>query len=190
MDNGKMNEPRPSNSDVRDLVKKAKKNDSHAFALLYEMVYEDLYKMALYTLCSKEDAEDAVSETVLEAYVGIKKLRDETAFRGWIFKILSNKCKKQIAEYMKNRANVESEPVEEFNDIQSEGASTEDVVVNQQLLEKAFEAISAEDRLIVTMVVYGGYDSKEIANELKINRNTVRSRYKRALEKMQKFITG
>nr|MCR5623677.1 RNA polymerase sigma factor [Lachnospiraceae bacterium] len=100
--------------EVCALVQRAKQADTHAFALLYEMVYEDLYRMALYTLGNHEDAEDMVSETVLDAYVGIKALKDETAFRGWIFKILSNKCKKKIAEYMKTRENISMVPLDDM----------------------------------------------------------------------------
>ena len=66
----------------------------------------------------------------------------------------------------------------------------EDEVLNSELIKKAFAAISYEERLIVTMVVYGGYDSKEIAKQLKINRNTVRSKYSRALGKMHEALKG
>ena len=75
-----------------ELVSRAKQQDSHAFAELYEMVYQDLYRMALYTLGNPQDAENVVSDTVLDAYCNIGKLREAAAFKGWIFKILSNKC--------------------------------------------------------------------------------------------------
>ncbi len=171
------------------LVNLAKKKDAHAFSLLYEMVYEDLYKMAYYTLKNAHDAEDVVSDTVLDAYAGIEKLKDETAFRGWIFKILSNKCKKKIREYVSDRKNLYADYGEaqlQMEERLFESRNHTEDVVEQDEVEYAFSVLNEEERLIVTMAVYGGYDSGEIAGILHKNRNTVRSKYKRSLEKMQK----
>ena len=84
----------------RELVRQAKKGKREAFAKLYETVYEDMYRFALYVLKDREDAEDAVAETVADAFESIGKLRKEEAFRAWIFQILSNKCKRKLKEYI------------------------------------------------------------------------------------------
>ena len=64
-------------------VKLARGGDSAAFARLYSLVYKDLYHIALYSLRSSHDACDVVSDTVLDAFTTIGKLKDEKAFRGW-----------------------------------------------------------------------------------------------------------
>ena len=40
----------------RELVRQAKKGKREAFAKLYETVYEDMYRFALYVLKDREDA--------------------------------------------------------------------------------------------------------------------------------------
>ena len=45
--------------------------------------------------------------------------------------------------------------------------------------------LSEEERLIVSLTVFGGYDSGEIAKMLNLNRNTVRSKHSRALAKLR-----
>ena len=75
-------------------VKLAKKGDTSAFSRLYETVYKDLYHIALYSLKSSHDASDVVSDTVLDAFCSIDKLRDPEKFRNWIMKILSSKIKR------------------------------------------------------------------------------------------------
>ena len=70
-------------------IKQAKSGDTDAFANLYRIYYTDLYRFALYTLKNPADAEDAVSETVIDAFASIRKLRLEASFKAWIFKILS-----------------------------------------------------------------------------------------------------
>ena len=51
-------------------------------------------------------------------------------------------------------------------------------------VERAFLILDEDDQLIIGLSVYGGYNSKEIGKMLRLNPNTVRSRRKRALEKM------
>jgi RNA polymerase sigma-70 factor (ECF subfamily) len=47
---------------------------------VYDAIAPELYKVALYTLGNQQDAEDAVSETFVEAFKGIKNLRDAASF--------------------------------------------------------------------------------------------------------------
>ena len=80
----------------RDLVAAAKKGDKQAFGQLYAEIYTDLYKFAYYILKDEEDAKDAVSDAVMDAYAGISRLRSEDAFKSWMFQILSVKCKRKL----------------------------------------------------------------------------------------------
>lgn len=157
------------------LVRKAKRGDAEAFAALYEEIYEKLYKFALYTLRNTADAEDVVSETVTDAYGAIRRLRSEEAFHGWMFRILSNKCKNKLREYAKK-----TEPLpEELPETSDEIGFAEKIQVR-----KLFFELEDEERLIVGMHLFGGYKSREIAEILKLNENTVRSKESRALKKL------
>lgn len=80
------------NYEIND-VEKAKVGNKTAFENLYSAVYRDLYKFAFYTIGNSEQAKDAVSETFLDAYKGIGKLKNTDKFDIWIIKILSGKCK-------------------------------------------------------------------------------------------------
>ena len=79
-----------------ELVQRAKEGDAEAFSKLYEEIYQDLYRFALYTLKNTHDAEDVVGDTVMDAWQEIRSLRRAEAFRAWIFRILINKCKKRL----------------------------------------------------------------------------------------------
>ena len=54
--------------DFKTLVKSAKKGNRHSFAVLYSQIYKELYRYALFTLRNQQDAEDCVSEAVIDAY--------------------------------------------------------------------------------------------------------------------------
>lgn len=163
--------------DVQQVIS-AKKGDDLSFSKLYESIYKDLYKFSYYTLGSKEDAEDVVSETIIDAYKGIKKLREPEAFGGWIMKIISNKCKRKLKYYIMDKKNVNYD-VLRLSDSESDFDTIHDV-------KNEFMKLSEEERMIIACAVFGGYKSDEIGCMLDINSATVRSKQKRALEKMKK----
>ena len=74
------------------------------FARKYEEVYQDMFRFALYTLKNRQEAEDVVSETVLDAWKGIRTLKNEDAFRAWIFRILATKCRQKLKSYLNRMA--------------------------------------------------------------------------------------
>ena len=160
-----------------ELVNRAKRGDIQAFSRLYESCYKDMYRFALYNLGHEEDAKDAVSDTVLAAFENIGKLREAEAFKAWIFRILFNQCVKRRKQYvMKTEELPDTLPAEELDT-----AAAMDV-------RRAFESLSSEDRMIVSMSVFAGYSSSEIGRIMKKNANTVRSRLSRSMGKMQKLL--
>lgn len=152
--------------------------DVDTFARMYEAIYKDLYRFALCMMRNTQDAEDAVSEAVLAAYENIRKLRDEKAFKSWIFTILTNTCRKKL-KLLNTKTRFEQE----------EGAARQpgqcpdyDLALD---VRKAFFILSEEEQIIIGLSVFGGYNSKEIGGALRLNANTVRSKRSRALEKME-----
>ncbi len=169
-------------SESADLVKAAQKGSKEAFSALYGKIYNDLYKFAYYVLKDQQDAEDAVSDAVMDAYVGLGKLKNADAFRGWMFKILSAKCKRKLKSYAgRSRETLLSETDLSALSFESDTSERMD-------LKKAFEALSDEERMIISLNVFGGYNSDEIAKMLHKNRNTVRSKQSRALGKMKEYL--
>ena len=160
-----------------ELVSRAQRGDTHAFALLYESVYQDLYRFARYTLRQAQDAEDAVSETVLDAFAQIHTLRDAAAFRSWIFRILTAKCSRRIRQYL-------TAPAE----LSEEIAAQPDDLCMQTDVRRALASLDGEDRLILSMHIFAGYSSQEIGVLLGMNANTVRSRQSRSLKKLEQLL--
>lgn len=160
-----------------NLVRQARKGDAQAFAELYRTVYRDMYRFALYVLKNSHDAEDAVSDAVTDAWAQIGSLRQALSFKNWIFKILSNKCQRKLGQY----ADHMQELPEDLCGEESDGDERLDV-------RAAFSRLDEEERLILSLHIFGGYSSREIGRELRMSDNTVRSRQKRALQKMKTWL--
>jgi len=164
-------------SEKKKLAERAKDGDAHAFAMLYEEIYEDLFRYAYYMLQNKQDAQDAVSEGVLAAFQGIHKLRKAEAFRSWMFQIVTNICKRKRKEYLAKNVELTEDMV----------TWTEDVLEAVDV-KKALKLLTEEERQIVGMSVLAGYNSKEIGRMMHLRPGTVRSKLSRSLEKMKKIL--
>jgi len=166
------------------LVERAKKGDKESFAALYEQVADDLYQVALYTLGNVHDAQDAVAETFLEAYRGLGSLRKNTAFKAWIMRILSCRCKRCIGRYVRDRGTLD---VEELTSLSDDRGAEEQGLARADLLS-ALAELSPAERQIVVLSVIEGYTTKEIAAMLRSPQGTVSSKLYRALGKLRRLL--
>jgi len=146
------------------------------FTTLYTEIYPDLYRFALYIVKHPQDAEDVVSEAVINAYRNFSKLRSEDSFKSWMFTIVRNQCMKKFRD---------SKPTEEIGEWMS---STEDDLAGRADVRQAMMQLSEEDRSIISMSVFGGYQSDEIGQMLEMKPATVRSRKNRAYAKLRDIL--
>ena len=164
----------------RDLIRWARRGDAKAFARLYSEIYRDLYRFALCMLRHPQEAEDAVSEAVIAAYENITSLRKESSFKSWIFTILNNACRRALTKRSRER-----KITDDADTYPGVAAGAEPDYAQREDIRRALELLDEEERMIVAFSVFGGYRSEEIAEMLNKNASSVRSRKKRALEKMR-----
>jgi RNA polymerase sigma-70 factor (ECF subfamily) len=79
-------------AETRRLVALAAQGDHRAYGALVEFYKDSLYGLALRILRRPADAEDAVQEAFIKAYVHIDSYRDAYSFYTWISTILTNIC--------------------------------------------------------------------------------------------------
>lgn len=176
----------------KELVKKAQKGDQNAFAELYSAVYKELYYYALTNLNSPDDAADAVQDAVLDAFVGLKNLKNEDAFRGWMVRILTAKIKRKQAEYVSERENLTyisaghsadgDDDIDELN-IPYRESKYEGI----ELLDH-IENLSENEKICFSLNAIYGYTSDEISKITGINAATVRSYLARGKTKLRRLL--
>lgn len=147
------------------------------------------------------DAEDLVADAVAKAWSALPGLRDRSAFRGWICRILTNLYLTQW------RSRTARGPHESFDEGQDEeGFSLFDRLHQPFLLwwgnperqfldrllredlEKAIDQLPDVFRVAVTMADVQGVSYKEIAESTGVPVGTVRSRLARGRSLLQKAL--
>ena len=167
-------------SNVENLVNESKKGNVAAFGDLYEMYSADMFRFAYYYTGSKTVAEDCVSEAVLIAFRRIGELKNISAFKSWLFRILRNCC---AASFRKASREISVEETEQ--DVHSFDTDSDDKIS----LREALLCLSIEEREILILYYCNGYTSKEISLMLSLNENTVRSKLSRSTEKLRKELS-
>ena len=163
-----------------ELIKRAKSGDKDAFASLYTAYKDKLYRYAYFKLNDPDDAMDAVSSCITEAYLGIASLKSEKAFSTWIFKILYRCCCAYVRDQIEQNSRSDMEVLERV--------PVEDERLMSVEVREALGQLDTADRDIVLLSAVAGYNSREIAALTGLKAATVRSRLSRSLAKMRAFL--
>lgn len=66
--------------------------DEDAFEVLVDRYKNYIYKISYEKLQNQMDAEDATQESFIRIYFGLKNFRQESEFKTWLVKIVTNVC--------------------------------------------------------------------------------------------------
>lgn len=135
-----------------------------------------MYRVAMAILQNSYDAEDAVSEAALRAYVKAGQLRKKESMKSWLISITVNEARKLYAK-RKARREVDSEKECQavFYDEHHE-------------LWDAVMKLKQEHREVIVLFYYEGFSIKEIAGIVKVKEGTVKSRLSRAKQQLKEWI--
>ncbi len=143
----------------------------------YIQRYGNTVMRAAYSLVqSIPDSEDITQETFLRLMNHSKPFRDDEHLKAWLIRVAVNLAKdRNRSVWTKNRSDFpENLP-----------AKAED---NSNLTE-ALDALEGKYRLVIYLHYYEGYSVKEISSLLKITEANVKTRLKRAREKLRISLT-
>lgn len=170
---------------LEELIKKARDGDRKVFTEIFILIRNDLYKLAKAKVKKEEDIEDIVQETMIQAYISIRRLKSPQAFKKWITKIIMNKCKQYFKRKEKRELNVDTEIFDYIEKEKKERnplESTENAIDFHLLLQNLEE----KEKIIILLFYNQKYTTKEISDVLGINENTVKTKLTRAKRKIKK----
>jgi RNA polymerase sigma factor (sigma-70 family) len=77
---------------IADLISKAREGNDDAFQELVEPYRRELQVHCYRMLGSFQDAEDALQDTLLAAWRGIRGFEERASIRSWLYRIATNRC--------------------------------------------------------------------------------------------------
>ncbi|MDE7127414.1 MAG: sigma-70 family RNA polymerase sigma factor, partial [Bacteroidales bacterium] len=146
-------------------------------------------------ITQKEDIEDICLESFQKAFSQIKTYNPEYKFSTWLYRIARNTAFDHISRKDREKNNLPTtsinEQLAELNEIPAAMHNPEDAIITQQEYDKwltNIEKLKDEYRIIARMNLIDNFGYKEIADELEIPINTVKTRIRRAKAQLLKMM--
>ena len=163
----------------RELVEAARDGDHEAFEVLASGAADRLYAIARLILRDADLAQDAVQETLADAWRGLPGLRDPERFDAWLHRLVVNACMDVVRSRKHLKANVH------LIEIDLPHADDTADVADRDQLERGFRRLRPEQRAVVVLRYYLGLPLPELARTLQIPLGTAKSRLHYALEALR-----
>jgi len=176
-----------------DLVKRARRGDLAAYDELVKRYQERIYATIYHMTGNHEDANDLTQEAFIKAYQALPSFKGGSSFYTWLYRIAINKT----INFLKQRKNRHHFSL---NDLDFNTEHNPDLVALishktphrdaglaelQKKLNEALFKLSEPHRMVVILHDVQGVSHEEIAEAMKCNIGTVRSRLFYARQQLQ-----
>jgi len=169
------------------LIDGCRKNKRSAQIRIYELYYKAMYNSSYRIINDREEAEDIMQDSFLDAFKKIETYQGTGSFGAWLKRIVVNKS----IDHLRRKKNTFSLD-EQFNEIEDTTLEDEEYISNTftrlEEIRGAIEKMPDHHKMIISLYLLEGYDHQEIAQILNITHNNVRARYFRAKKELLKEV--
>jgi RNA polymerase sigma factor (sigma-70 family) len=157
-------------------VVRARKGDHDAFSELAARSIGRLTATARLILRDEDSVQDAVQDTLIEAWRSLPGLRDPERYEAWLRKLLVRACFHRVKRARgRSQFEIRLTPADEPESVGGE----RELAIHDQL-ERGMARITAEQRAVVVLVYYLDLPLSDAALAMGIPLGTTKSRLNRA----------
>ena len=164
------------------LIAKALNGDQHAWQQLVNRHQSALYYFGLRLLGSKDDASDLLQDVLMVLCRNLGQYRGDSSFKSWLFGIANYRA----MDILRRRKHSDGDDalIDIPDDIDGLAEQLSNVQQQKQV-QLQLRSLPLEQRLVLELKFYQQFTFDEIASQLAISSNTVKSRFYAALDKMR-----
>ncbi|WP_240224336.1 RNA polymerase sigma factor [Rheinheimera hassiensis] len=164
------------------LIAKALNGDQSAWQQLVNRHQSALFYFGLRLLGSREDANDLLQDVLMVLCRNLGQYRGDSSFKSWLFGIANYRAMDMLRrrKYSDNDDELAEMPADSPGLPEQLASDRQQKQVQQQL-----RSLPAEQRLVLELKFYQQFTFDEIASQLAISSNTVKSRFYAALDKLR-----
>ncbi len=162
------------NLEVETLVRLCMQRNERAFAELVRRHERQLMAQIRYQLGNLDHVEDVMQETLLQAWLGIRHLREPKAVGRWLLRIAQNRCYDFLKSAQRRDLPIETEELTRYVD-----RFGHKQIRQRQILDDAVEALAhapEEQREVAQLFYLEGFSVAEIAARRRCPEGTVKQR--------------
>ena len=167
----------------QQLVVRVQNGDERAFEALVVADQPRLYRLAYGILRDLQLAEDATQQALLDIWRDARRLRNPARYEGWSYRLLVRVC------YAEAKRRPPWQPAGHIPTIDETRAADAYLgVADRDQLERGFQQLSMDHRVVLTLRFLLGMTPEEVAATLDLPRSTVYSRLQAAVKAMRAAI--
>jgi len=147
-------------AEAEALIRAHEAGDSRALEEILTPYEAPLFRVCIGILGNREDAEDAVQETLLRALRSLPRFRGESGVRTWLQRIAINVC----LEWKRRRRNAAA--LDEAAGARDPQPGPDAIAIQQAMVFEALASLTPRQRAAVVLHVVEGLTMQEIAATL------------------------
>jgi RNA polymerase sigma-70 factor (ECF subfamily) len=167
----------------RSLVERAQDGDRQAFNELALALSDRLFPVAHRILRDWDAAGDALQVALVRIWQDLPRLRDPDLLESWSYRTLVHACQDDIRKRRRRAPTIRLLTVDG-----AVGGDHAISIADRELLDRAFRALTSEQRAVIVLQYYRDLSLPDIAEILGLPLGTVRSRLHYAKRAMRAAI--
>ena len=172
------------------LIRRILSGDDEAFNTLVRKYQKSVHALAWRKIGDFHFAEEIAQDTFLQAYRNLDTLRNPSQFAGWLYVIANRLCFKWI---QRNKSAMQSLEDTSMGEIEKSSYTryisgqreTEATERRYAIVKRLLQRLPESERTVVTLYYLGEMTAKEISKFLGVSVNTIKSRLRRARERLK-----
>jgi RNA polymerase sigma-70 factor (ECF subfamily) len=170
------------------LIAAAKTGDQRAYGQLLERHHAVAFRAAYLVAGSAADAEDAIQDACMKAWLALPRFRADAPFRPWLVRIAINEARNRrrgAGRRATLQLRLEQEPAHRAAPGLAPSAEAEAMAADDRArLAAAVGRLREDDQLVIAARYFLGLSEAESAIALGLRPGTVKSRLSRALGRL------
>ncbi|MCH7918231.1 MAG: RNA polymerase sigma factor [Planctomycetes bacterium] len=164
------------------LIIRCKRGDTKALGRIYEKYKPDCLLLAMSLVNDSSAAEDIWHDVFLRFAQGIDRFRLTGRLKGFFMTCVANQAKNYLKAQRRS-----IQPGSNGHPKESGSEPLNGVILNEQVsqLAAALAVLPNEQREVIMLHVHGRQSFASIANTLGMSRDTIKSRYRYGMQKLQ-----
>jgi RNA polymerase sigma-70 factor, ECF subfamily len=166
----------------QDLVACCRDGEWEAFAKLVLKYQSRVLTLAARIINNRSEAEDVAQDIFVKVFQSLHDFRGTSRFSTWIYRITVNHCLNHLRRRVRQQQSLGSTEVEEWT--QASPMSNPHKTLEQKerwaIVQAKLQLLTPEHRTIVLLRDFEGLSYEEIADVLRLESGTVKSRLHRA----------
>jgi RNA polymerase sigma-70 factor (ECF subfamily) len=166
-----------------EYIKRAKRGDKEAFALLINAHKAFVYHLALGILKDRQEAEDLTQEVFIRVYENLRFFRGQSRFSVWLGKVAYNMSLNRLKALKRLPLAIEEENLMTAGliiDTSNSPLAQIEEKERREILKEAFSRLPEIYQLPIMLRYMQGFSVREVADILNLPQGTVKTRLARA----------